>query len=444
MKQQGLLTVLLVAMTVLANSGVAATIHVSDDSYIRIEDGKKSSGSEGKIEICEGHGRGKPKDKGRRADRHKHHGGNDSRWCYVRFDFSTLPPDVLIADAVLRLFVGKVKSPGPVQVHLVLGEWDEETLTADNAPELLEQPLTTVVISKSDEGGFLAVDVTEAVLLWADGTAINYGLALLPAEGGGADVELDSKESKDTSHPMELEVTPEGPEGPQGEQGEKGEQGVQGISGLKGDTGDTGADGLPGDEGPKGENGDAGDVGPQGLKGDIGDVGPQGIQGDKGIPGLKGDTGDVGPRGIKGDTGAVGPQGLQGTQGLKGNTGDTGETGPQGLKGDAGPKGDKGDTGDIGPQGIQGDKGATGDIGDVGPEGIHGDKGIPGLKGDTGDVGPQGIQGEKGDPGDASSEGLVFASSNNVFTGTAIFEQAIEFPPQGNLSMGVFTNSPSL
>lgn len=73
-----------------------------------------------------------------------------------------------------------------------------------------------------------------------------------------------------------------------------------------------------------------------------------------------------------------------------------------------------------------------GTVSDIALQGPQGEQGLQGL---------QGPEGEKGEPGPLV-EGLVFASSNNVFTGTARFEQGIYFEPFSDLSMGAFTNRP--
>ena len=63
-------------------------------------------------------------------------------------------------------------------------------------------------------------------------------------------VELDSKESSLTSHPIELEVTPAGPEGPPGATGAEGPIGPPGPDGPQGVAGPPGPGGPPGPSAP--------------------------------------------------------------------------------------------------------------------------------------------------------------------------------------------------
>jgi Collagen triple helix repeat (20 copies) len=76
-----------------------------------------------------------------------------------------------------------------------------------------------------------------------------------------------------------------------------------------------------------------------------------------GDKGDKGDTGATGPAGSIGQTGAPGPQGPVGPAGVPGATGAVGSTGPAGPQGDTGPAGAAGSTGPAGPAGPQGDPG---------------------------------------------------------------------------------------
>ena len=73
-----------------------------------------------------------------------------------------------------------------------------------------------------------------------------------------------------------------------------------------------------------------------------------------------------------GPAGPEGPQGLPGVEGVKGETGAPGATGPEGPAGAAGPQGPVGATGLAGPQGPEGPTGETGATGAQGPQGPPG------------------------------------------------------------------------
>ena len=76
--------------------------------------------------------------------------------------------------------------------------------------------------------------------------------------------------------------------------------------------------------------------------------------------------------GPAGPAGPQGPQGLTGVEGAKGETGPPGATGPEGPAGVAGPQGPAGVPGLAGPQGPNGSTGETGATGAQGPQGPAG------------------------------------------------------------------------
>jgi Collagen triple helix repeat (20 copies) len=226
-------------------------------------------------------------------------GTGGERHSFLHFDLATLPPGVPVSQATLRLWVVAVNDEGPIDIHPVLGPWDEATLSASTAPPL-DLAIGSFNVTTSDQGRFVTVDITSLVQGWLDGSIANFGIALLPTTADPARVTLDSKESTGTSHAPELEVTPVGPAGPQGPAGPPGPQGIAGPSG---------AVGPPGPQGPVGPAGAPGPQGPAGLQG------PQGPQGDAGPAGAAGPQGPTGPAGPQGATGPQGPPGPPGTSG---------------------------------------------------------------------------------------------------------------------------------
>lgn len=98
--------------------------------------------------------------------------------------------------------------------------------------------------------------------------------------------------------------------------------------------------------------------------------------------------------------------------------GPAGPAGPEGPQGIAGVPGPKGETGTTGPEGPTGTTGAQGPQGPAGAPGVAGPQGPAGAKGDTGATGPQGPQGPAGPP-------------------------LMRIEPQGDLSMGEFTQGPT-
>lgn len=216
-----------------------------------------------------------------------------SRTSYVRFDLGALPKDAEITLATLRLYANEVSVPGNLAIQEITGDWDERTLTANNAPLTNTAAAITVPIAKGNQNKYILVDVTDLVKGWQSGLP-NFGIALRPDATGQLKAEFDSKENDDTSHSMEIEVAFEGPPGPKGD---KGDTGAQGERGEKGDTGEPGAIGPQGSAGVAGLQGLPGPVGPQGPQGERGVAGPQGPQG---VKGDKGDRGAPGPAGLSG------------------------------------------------------------------------------------------------------------------------------------------------
>jgi hypothetical protein len=148
---------------------------------------------------------------------------------FVRFDLAPLPPNLKVNKASLRLFVHAVTTPGSISIFELKSGWTERTLTAANLPQAITPALTSFPVAATDLGKFITVDVTQALKDWQAGTPANFGLGFAPA-GGPLEVAIDSKESIDTSHAMELEVAFEGPPGPQGIQGIPGNLGLAGHS----------------------------------------------------------------------------------------------------------------------------------------------------------------------------------------------------------------------
>src|SRR4030095_9954621 len=181
------------------------------------------------------------------ASRNTNHGANpslkvsSSENVYLKFTFSTLPantPGSEVEKATLKFYVGKIEAAGKLDVYAVGGEWDESTITANNAPPLRAHVATTEQIGTDDEGKFLIIDITSLVQQWLgdDGQGTNglpnNGLALVahpadPATREVAEITFDSKENSQTSHEAQLTI--------QLERAAGGLQKVEHDASLKGD-----------------------------------------------------------------------------------------------------------------------------------------------------------------------------------------------------------------
>ena len=344
----------------------------------------------------------------------------------MQFDLSLLPTGTTpaqISRAVLRLYVNRVDTAGVVSLQPLNGAWSEYGVTYQTLPAL---GAAAQVFNVSQQGEFLAVDVTALVQAWVAAPATNNGFALT---AGTAVAQFDSKENDLTGHPATLDIGIVS----QGPAGVAGPQGPQGIAGANGAAGPVGA---PGSAGPAGLTGAAGPVGPQGLQGNPGVAGPTGATGT---------TGPAGPQGPAGVGGTAGTPGLvyQGAyasatnyalgdvtlwQGaswvslVAGNHGNTPSLSPSswGVLTSQGPTGA---TGSPGPQGLAGPAGATGSTGPAGLTGPQGPQGIAGMSGATGltgAIGSQGLQGPAGPQGIAGPVGLSFQGTYSSTTNYAL------------------------
>src|ERR1700730_9219229 len=153
----------------------------------------------------------------------------------LQFDFSTLPAGTTAAQvsrATLRLYCNRMDTAGLVSVQPVGGAWGEYSVTSATLPSLGS---AAQVVSVSQAGAYVAVDVTAMVQGWITAPATNHGLALT---AGTAVVQFDSKENDLTGHAAVLDVAlasggsgggATGPAGPQGAQGATGDTGATGA-----------------------------------------------------------------------------------------------------------------------------------------------------------------------------------------------------------------------
>ncbi len=241
----------------------------------------------------------------------------------LKFDLGTLPAGTTadqVSGAFLFVYVTTVGSTGNITVNEAASPWVESTIVAAPSvgpPANLSGGVVAIV--SGIYPGFLAIDVTQAVKDWLNGTT-NNGLILTTGPTPNAQIVIDSKESTTTSHPAALTVT-------------LASTGGGGATGPTGPTGATGATGI-------------GTAGATGFTGATGATGSNGTNGATGVTGANGTNGATGANGTNGATGATGATGV-------GTTGATGGTGPQGPAGATGANG-IGSAGATGPQGPTG------------------------------------------------------------------------------------------
>lgn len=119
-----------------------------------------------------------------------------NRTALVRFNPTTISQTPGV-NATLNLKVALAKnSLNGVTVHLVLGAWNETTVTSKTLPAL-SAPIATRVIALADVGKVVSIDISSALSGWRANPATNFGVAIVPStptpnlqfgsrEGGGA------------------------------------------------------------------------------------------------------------------------------------------------------------------------------------------------------------------------------------------------------------------
>jgi hypothetical protein len=139
---------------------------------------------------------------------------------YVKFEIAgTLSAGTKrddIAKATVKFYVNKVATAGKLDLYPIMADWDEKTITANNAPPIGSLALTTPQIAKDAQGNYVLIDITDLVKQWFDDgsgqNAIpNYGFALAPHPVDPntpqlADINFDTKENSQTSHDALLSV----------------------------------------------------------------------------------------------------------------------------------------------------------------------------------------------------------------------------------------------
>jgi hypothetical protein len=123
---------------------------------------------------------------------------------YIQFNLASIPSGASVSQATLKLYVNAVTAAGSFNVDYVNGAWEESTLDASNAPPLVASIASNVSITTADKNQYILINVTSALQAWLSGSETNDGLALVA--NGSFNASFDSKESKTTSHPPELDV----------------------------------------------------------------------------------------------------------------------------------------------------------------------------------------------------------------------------------------------
>lgn len=129
------------------------------------------------------------------------------RWSFLRFDLSSLPEGTSIHKATLRLPVAAVAVPGTLELHLVLEDWEEASLTAAGAP--VYSPVSALEVTAADAGHSLIFDISDELQDWVSDHEIspNHGILLLPGPDG-LEIELGSRDGTAPQPVIEIQRLP--------------------------------------------------------------------------------------------------------------------------------------------------------------------------------------------------------------------------------------------
>ncbi len=161
-------------------SQTETTLPLTDDAWIKGSEPERNTGEHPRITV----GRWGPKQG------------------LVRFDGASIAGQT-IREATLQLFLSGIGTPGDVSVHAITSGWNESAVTWNMQPPAEDTPLAVVALAEADERRVVAIDVTDAVQAWADGTSPAAGFVLKTSRA--TVVQFHSKETRGGTPPM-LEV----------------------------------------------------------------------------------------------------------------------------------------------------------------------------------------------------------------------------------------------
>ncbi len=115
----------MIATLGLGVQGSADTANLSDDTNINLNQPNQNNGDSLSVHV-------------------RNAGTGGVRHAFARFDLPQLTGG--ISEATLRLFVSNVPNDGSITLHVVWGDWDEDTLSAGTVPAV-GTPFATVAIS---------------------------------------------------------------------------------------------------------------------------------------------------------------------------------------------------------------------------------------------------------------------------------------------------------
>ncbi len=128
--------------------------------------------------------------------------GRDAARSVFHFDVASIPSGMFVERATINLWVLQ-SSNQVVTLHRITDAWAEDSVTWSNTATDLDSAGITG-FSPSDNGRFVAVDVTSLVQAWVDGAFANHGIMLV---GGSKETKYASREWSNAGQRPFLDVT---------------------------------------------------------------------------------------------------------------------------------------------------------------------------------------------------------------------------------------------
>jgi hypothetical protein len=118
-----------------------------------------------------------------------------TRTALIRFDPALVASSHgNVAVLSLRIIAAKNFTDG-ISIRLVQGPWSEKTVTARTAPVLSTTALDSFVVSHSDQGATVQLDLSSALPAWRHSPSTNYGIAIT-ASAPAPNLQLGARELK--------------------------------------------------------------------------------------------------------------------------------------------------------------------------------------------------------------------------------------------------------
>lgn len=99
----------------------------------------------------------------------------------VRFDGASIAGQD-VNSATLNLYLNDIANAGTISIHALTSSWSESTVTWDSQPPAEAVATAVVTLTTDDEGTVIAIDVTDAVARWADGSLADAGFLIVTTD----------------------------------------------------------------------------------------------------------------------------------------------------------------------------------------------------------------------------------------------------------------------